>query len=204
MPAWSMNAAPSPRSRGAVAPGGRSPLRIGDELLGPEKTGAPVLYEQLLHMLMSGVNGAGKGTRFYTRIAMTATGQNLVSIEPKGTLDVQTSEERARFSDVWHVCPLPVLNIKSHGFDPISRLSDKQPDFRKRLYSAAAACVDPEPGVGQFFASSAEDIIATLAGGLSFRRAQMAACRIFRRSGRSLPSLTAFRVSGSSAASRTR
>ena len=95
---------------------------------------------------------------------MTATGQNLVSIEPKGTLDVQTSEERARFSDVWHVCPLPVFNIKSNGFNPIGRLSDTQPNFRARLYSTAAACVDPEPGVGQFFASSAEDIIATLAG----------------------------------------
>lgn len=166
MPVWSMNAAPADRYRGAGASGGggRSPLRIGDELIGPEKTGAPVLYENPLHMLVSALNGAGKATRFFVRIAMTATGQNLVSIEPKGTLDVQTYEERARFSDVWHVCPLPVFNIRSHHFNPISRLNDKQSDFRSRLYSTAAACVDPEPGVGQFFASSAEDIIATLAG----------------------------------------
>jgi type IV secretory pathway TraG/TraD family ATPase VirD4 len=152
-----------PRPRAPAAIDKPSPIVLGYELQGPTVTRGPVLYEDPLHLILAGVNGAGKQTRILTSVYMNWN-HNLVICDVKGTAAYQTAAARARFSDVGIICPFPVLGLKSQGFNFLARLDPDSMSFRSRLLASAAAIVDPENGVGKHFASSAEMLIAMLSG----------------------------------------
>lgn len=118
---------------------GPSPIKLGYRCEGEDKpVGEPILYKGERHVVLFGLNGAGKSTRFLIENLMTLRGRSLFVFDIKGELAVQTSEERRRYGDVKIINPYGVLGLPSDGFNPLAQLDAGS----TRLYDAAAAMAD--------------------------------------------------------------
>ena len=88
----------SPRPPGPPAPdhptgGGKpSPIKIGYYCpLESDEAGGPLLSHTERHVLLLGLNGAGKSTRFLIELLMSLVGRSLWVFDIKGELAYQTA-----------------------------------------------------------------------------------------------------------------
>ena len=90
----------APPARPPTAPpvaGQPSPIRLGYHCpLNSERVGAPLLSNTERHILLFGLNGAGKSTRFLIELLMTTSNRSLPIFDLKGELAYQTGTERER------------------------------------------------------------------------------------------------------------
>jgi type IV secretory pathway TraG/TraD family ATPase VirD4 len=126
------------------------------------RTGIPLLCETALHLVLFGLNGAGKQTRFLNRLYMTARGRSMFIVETKGTAALQTAHERRKFSDTKVICPIPVLGLESNGFNPLRHLNAKSPDFLGDARALARAMIDMEAGTGKHWSESATGLVTAM------------------------------------------
>src|ERR1700730_5317873 len=80
-----------------------------------------------LHLVLFGLNGAGKQTRILTPIYMGSRGRSLFAVETKGTAALQCGDERLRYGKRWIICPFPVLGLTSHGWNPLLFIDPDSP-----------------------------------------------------------------------------
>lgn len=137
----------SPRKRAPVAGGGASPIKFGyycDHATG--RTGGPNLYEGERHILLFGLNGAGKSTRFLIELLMTSVGRSILVFDIKGELAAQTAEARRQLgSDVKIIAPWGTVNLTSDGYNPGASLDpSNEAEFSDRAALQADAIVELE------------------------------------------------------------
>jgi type IV secretion system protein VirD4 len=125
---------------------GPSPIKIGyycDPDTG--QTGAPNLYYGERHLLLFGLNGAGKSTRFLIELLMTSVGRSILVLDIKGELAAQTAHARRRFGDVKIINPYGVVGLPSHGYNPLATLDPNNDDeFSDRAALLADAVMEIE------------------------------------------------------------
>jgi type IV secretion system protein VirD4 len=156
------NEPPSRVPRDAPPPSGPSPIKIGYYYDPETETrGPPNLFYGERHVLLFGLNGAGKSTRFLIELLMTASQRSLFVFDIKGELAFQTAAERRRYGGVKIINPYGVLGMPSDGFNPLAQLEPGP-----LLYDAAAAIADAlieiESGSGQYWSESAQGLFVAL------------------------------------------
>ena len=130
------------RGRLPVHAGEPSPIKLGhycDYATG--QTGAPNLYHGERHVLIHGLNGAGKSTRFLIELLATARNLSLLVFDLKGELAYQTADLRRRYSDVYFINPHRLHGLPSHGFNP-ARLDPGDDLFFSNLTDVGSAAID--------------------------------------------------------------
>jgi type IV secretion system protein VirD4 len=138
-----------PTSGPAAKPARRgepSPFRLGyhrDPDTG--KVGEPCLSHTEKHILLFGLNGAGKSTRVLIEYLMTSVGRSIAVLDIKGELAAQTADERRKFGDVKIVCPYPVVGLPSDGYNPLASLDpDNEDEFSDRAALFSDAIIEIE------------------------------------------------------------
>ena len=135
---------PVPLRRPAPSPavGPPSPIKLGyycDHATG--QTGDPNLYHGERHVLLFGLNGAGKSTRFSIELLATTCNRSLLVFDLKGELAYQTADLRRRYSDVYFINPHRLHGLPSNGFNP-ARLDPGQPAASQYLELQSVAGSD--------------------------------------------------------------
>jgi type IV secretion system protein VirD4 len=142
---------------------GPSPIKIGYYCpLDADAPGNPLYSHTERHILMLGLNGAGKSTRFLIELLATARNRSLVVFDIKGELAFQTADIRRRFSDVKIVNPLGVLQIPSDGYNLLSALDPQSDKFYDAAASIGDALIEVESGAGQYWSESAQGLLVAL------------------------------------------
>jgi type IV secretion system protein VirD4 len=153
---------PSPAAPPAK-PGQPSPIRLGYYCdLDGEKPGGPLLSNTERHIVLFGLNGAGKSTRFLIELLATVSNLSLLVFDIKGELAYQTADIRRRYSDVKIINPFGVLRIPSDGYNPLAALDPKSPKFYDAAAAIADALIEIESGSGQYWSESAQGLLVAL------------------------------------------
>ena len=153
------DAAPSP----PLARGKATPIKIGYHCpLESDELGAPLFSNTERAILLFGLNGAGKSTRFLIELLATTCNRSLVVFDIKGELAYQTAALRRRYSDVKIINPLGVLNMPSDGYNLLSVLDPDSPKFYDASASIADALIEIESGSGQYWSESAQGLLVAL------------------------------------------
>ncbi|MBV9152698.1 MAG: type IV secretory system conjugative DNA transfer family protein [Alphaproteobacteria bacterium] len=165
--------------RGSAQP---SPIKLGlycDHATG--KTGDSNLYHGERHVLIHGLNGAGKSTRFLIELLMTSTGRSIVVFDIKGELAAQTADyRRASGNDVKIIAPWGTVGLSSDGYNPMSSLDpDNHNEFFGRAALHADATIEMEGDSQRYWSESAQGMM---------QGAEMFEAIAAKRSGR-MPSL---------------
>jgi type IV secretion system protein VirD4 len=152
-----------PAAPGAPVAAGPSPIKFGYHCdLKGEKVGGPLLSNTERHIVLFGLNGAGKSTRFLIELLMTMTGRSAVVFDIKGELAYQTAAERRRYSNVKIVNPFGVLGMPSDGYNPLSGLDPNSPKFYDAAAGIGDALIEIESGSGQYWSESAQGLLVAL------------------------------------------
>jgi type IV secretory pathway TraG/TraD family ATPase VirD4 len=122
----------------------------------------PLLYSTALHIVLFGLNGAGKQTRILTPVYMGSRGRSLFVVETKGTAALQCGDERLRYGKRWIICPFPVLGLKSDGWNPLLFIDADSPHCLGDARALARAMIDIEAGTGQHWSESATGLVAAV------------------------------------------
>jgi type IV secretion system protein VirD4 len=112
-----------------------------------EKTGEPekqLFYHGERGVLVFGLNGAGKSTRFLIELLMTVLGWSIVVLDIKQELAAQTADERKKFGDVKIAAPYGgKVGLTSDGYNPGCALNPNNEDeFSDRAALMADAVVE--------------------------------------------------------------
>lgn len=127
-----------------IAPLEPSPIKIGYYFDG-ERVGAPNLFAGERHLLLFGLNGAGKSTRFLIENLVTLTNRSIVVFDIKGELAAQTARTRRQFSDVKIINPYGVVDLPSDGYNPLAVLDpSNENEFSDRAAMMADAIIEIE------------------------------------------------------------
>jgi type IV secretion system protein VirD4 len=140
----------------AVTP---SPIPLGFYL--NEKSGEPekqMLYHGERGVLIFGLNGAGKSTRFLIELLMTSVGRSIVVFDIKGELAAMTAEERNKYSDVKIIAPKRTVGLSSDGYNPgLSLDPDNEEEFSDRAGLYAEAINEVGDGKDKHWDESSEE-----------------------------------------------
>jgi hypothetical protein len=110
-----------------------------------QKTGAPNLFAGERHLLIFGLNGAGKSTRFLIENLIKLRGRSIVVFDIKGELAAMTARTRRTFSDVKIINPYGVVGLPSDGYNPLAILDPSNEDeFSDRAAMLADAIIEME------------------------------------------------------------
>ena len=135
---------PCGRPPAPPTPGAPSPIKLGYHCdLNGEHVGGPLLSNTERNILMLGLNGAGKSTRFLIELMMTTSHRSLFVFDVKGELAWQTAAERARYSDVFFINPHRLHGLPSDGFNPLMLDPDDDLYF-SHLTDIGTAAIDLE------------------------------------------------------------
>jgi type IV secretion system protein VirD4 len=159
-----------------------SPFKFGyyyDEKNDKADTNEPQLYDGERHILLFGVNGAGKSTRILIENLVTIQNRSLVVFDMKGELAAQTMRARRQLGDVKLVNPYNVLDMGSDGYNPLALLDPEHDEFFDQAKELTVAMIESEGESNQFFSRTAR---GWLCGGIMWEVVQA------KREGR-LPSL---------------
>ena len=142
-----------------------SPIKIGYYY--DRKTGAigsPNLYRGERHVLLFGLNGAGKSTRFLVENLMTVRNCSLVVFDVKGELAAQTAPQRRKFGDVKIINPFGLLtdtypDLGSDGYNPLALLDPADDHFYEYGADIGAAMIETEGDTQPHFPDSARGLV---------------------------------------------
>jgi type IV secretion system protein VirD4 len=148
-------------------PGKPSPIKIGYHCpLDGDQAGGPLLSYTERHVVLFGLNGAGKSTRLLIELLATTSLRSLVVFDIKGELAWQTADLRQQYSDVKIINPCGVLEMPSDGYNLLAPLAELERDHHPKFYDAAAAIADAlieiESGSGQYWSESAQGLLVAL------------------------------------------
>jgi hypothetical protein len=115
-----------------------------------------------LHIVLFGLNGAGKQTRILTPIYMRSRGRSLFVVETKGTAALQCGDERLRYGKRWIICPFPVLGLKSDGWNGLLFIDPDSPSCLGDARALARAMIDIEAGTGMHWSESSTGLVAVM------------------------------------------
>jgi type IV secretion system protein VirD4 len=140
---------PAPgRDRGPPLPpadrNGKEPSPIGIGRYCPlesDSPGMPLYSDTERHILMLGLNGAGKSTRFLIELLATTSNRSLLIFDLKGELAYQTADLRRRHSDVYFINPQGLHGLPSDGFN-FANIDPNDPLFFSHLTDIGAAAID--------------------------------------------------------------
>ncbi len=96
------------------------------------------------HVLLFGLNGAGKSTRIIVQNLVTLRNRSMVIFDVKGELAAMTARARRHYGDVKILNPFHVLDLPSDGFNPLARLNPDTPTFFDEAAALAEAMVEVE------------------------------------------------------------
>lgn len=152
------------------APGVPSPLPLGrfyDARTG--QPGARNLYAREQHVLLFGLNGAGKLTRILAEMLLTAENQSMVVLDIKGELAAVSAKWRRTIGDVKIINPMGLHvdlpgydDLRSDGFEPLSAINLSDPRYYENAMRMAAALVAVEGDPQRYFPESARDLLVAL------------------------------------------
>lgn len=104
----------------------------------------PLSFGGETHVLLFGVNGAGKSTRILIENLVTMRGRSLVVFDIKGELAAQTLRARRRLGDAKIVNPFNLHNLGSDGFNPLAALDPHDDEFFDKAKELTSAMVESE------------------------------------------------------------
>jgi type IV secretion system protein VirD4 len=140
-----------------------SPIKLGYHCpLDSDQPGGPLLSFTERHILIHGLNGAGKSTRFLIELLATASHRSLLVFDIKGELAWQTAHIRRRYSAVKIINPFGVLGMPSDGYNPLSVLDPRSAKFYDAAAAIADALIEVESGSGQYWSESAQGLLVAL------------------------------------------
>src|SRR3954451_14958240 len=117
-------------------------------------------------IVLFGLNGAGKSTRFLIELLMTLFGRSIFVFDIKGELAFQTADERRRYSKVKIINPYNLHGMGSDGFNPLAAVLYFYLNNRALFYDTAKALADAlieiESGSGQYWSESAQGLLVAL------------------------------------------
>lgn len=122
----------------------------------------PLEYSGERHILLFGVNGAGKSTRILIENLVTLKNRSLVVIDVKGELTAQTYRMRKTLGDVKIIDPYGVLrkdcrlDLDSDGFNPLALLDPDDDEFFDDAKQLTMAIIEVEGETQKFFPESAQ------------------------------------------------
>jgi type IV secretion system protein VirD4 len=137
-----------------------SPIKIGYYFDSKKQsTGAPNLFAGERHLLIFGLNGAGKSTRFLTENLVTLKNRSIVVFDIKGELAAMTARTRKKFSDVKIINPYGVVGLPSDGYNPLAILDPSNDnEFSDRAAMLADAIIEME-GKDPHWSESAQGLM---------------------------------------------
>jgi type IV secretion system protein VirD4 len=141
-----------------------SPFKFGyryDEETDAADPREPQLYYGERHILLFGLNGAGKSTRILVENLVTLQNRSLVVFDVKGELAAMTANARRQFGDVVIVNPCGELNIPSDGYNPLAILNPEAPDFYENAAALGDALIEIE-GNDPHWPESAQGLVVAL------------------------------------------
>jgi type IV secretion system protein VirD4 len=127
-----------------------------------DHVGGPLRSSTERAIVLFGLMGAGKSTRFLIQLLMTMAGRSMVVIDTKGELAYQTAAERRRYSDVKIINPFGVLGMPSHGYNPLAHLDPNSPKFYDAAAAIGDALIEIEGGASQYWSESAQGLLVAL------------------------------------------
>src|SRR5258708_39737662 len=80
---------------------------------------APLVYQGELHVLLFGLNGAGKPPRILIENLVTIQNRCIVVLDVKGELAAQTARPRRTLGDVKIINPYNEHGMGSDGYNPL-------------------------------------------------------------------------------------
>jgi type IV secretion system protein VirD4 len=126
----------------SAPPLGPSPLKFGHYCaLDHDQPGVPLLSNTERNILIHGLNGAGKSTRLLIELLATTSNRSLLVFDIKGELAWQTALLRRRYGDVFIINPHRMLNLPSHGYNPVN-LNPADNRFFSHLTDIGAAAIE--------------------------------------------------------------
>lgn len=126
------------------------------------RTGEPLLYEGERHMLLFGLNGAGKSTRILVENLLTLRDRSLVVFDVKGELAAMTARARRQFGDVKILNPYGVVGLPSDGFNPLARLDPQSDSFYDDAAALGDAMIEIEGDSQPHWPQSAQGLLVAL------------------------------------------
>jgi type IV secretion system protein VirD4 len=134
----------------------REAIELGRYLNGaydPYNGSDKLRYTGERHLLLLGVNGAGKGTRILMPNLLTMHGnRSIVVVDPKGELAAVTAPFRRQVSRVVILNPFGVLteyqgyqDLEGCGFNPLAALDPRAEDFSEEAALLADAMIAHNP-----------------------------------------------------------
>ncbi len=130
---------------------------------GKETTiGKEIRYVGDRHLLTIGPNGSGKSRRVILPNLAQLEGWSVVVVDPKGDLCQMTRGWRERHgAESVILNPFGVLDLPSHGFNPVAALDTSSEDFPDDAFGLAESMIRVE-GNEPHWSASAQDLVAGL------------------------------------------
>jgi type IV secretion system protein VirD4 len=153
------NAGPPP---GRPSPAAPAPIKLGYYYdREKNKVGGPLLFHGERHVVLFGLNGAGKSTRFLIELMMTVS-RSLFVFDIKGELAFQCGDERRRFGTTWIINPYHLHGLGSDGYNPLTVLQPDSMFFFDDARHIGLAIVEIDEGSGKFWSNTAQDFLTGL------------------------------------------
>jgi type IV secretion system protein VirD4 len=126
----------------------RSPLKFGyryDLETDTPLPDQPLFWGGETHVLVLGVNGAGKSTRFLIENLVTMRG-SFVVLDIKGELAAQTMRARRLLGDLKIINPYNMHHLGSDGFNPLAMLDPDDDEFFDKAKELTLAIIEGGKG----------------------------------------------------------
>ena len=151
--------------KASPAAGEPSPIKFGyyhDRKQNQVRGDVPLFFHGERHVVLFGLNGAGKTTRFLIELLATVAGRSLVVLDIKGELAFQTAVLRLGFGAVKFINPYRMHGLPSHGFNPLAQLGCDDPRLYDKAAAIADALIEIEEGSGQYWSESAQGLLVAI------------------------------------------
>jgi type IV secretion system protein VirD4 len=160
-PPRSPHHAPSPPPPGGFSFADPPPIKLGHYRNPDGTVGAELKTWTERAIVLFGLNGAGKSTRFLIELLMTTSHRSLFITDLKGELAAQTGAARARYSKVFYFNPYRMHGLPHHGCNPLAGLRCNDPALVDKCRSIAEAMIEANAtGDAKHWIDSARSIAA--------------------------------------------
>lgn len=120
------------------------------------------LFSGERHIILFGLNGAGKSTRLLVELLMTASYRSFVIFDIKGELTFQTAEERRRYGDVKIINPYRLHGLPSDGFNPLAKIEAHDPLLYDKCDAISDALIEISSNEEKYWTESARGLLTAL------------------------------------------